>query len=267
VHQRNVSPRAEAAHFETRPTMPFQPRHLCALLLLSAGAAEASPRFVATGDNDLAYESTTLPLFGIAYPTATSEVFVAQARIGNRATNGDYEIGLHVRQPNPAVFPTNTPPVGDAAERQFAWGNGTATAFSLSRIGDTVSFALGNYSESWTNDAVSDVNALSFRARATSTHSATLTDLVFTATGPGRTLRGFSATGSTGPDLALFGAVTGNFTLTGKVTFTWTGSPNGSALAMQIKALEGFAVPEPSAAALLLAAVAGMAGLRRARRV
>ncbi|WP_137180311.1 choice-of-anchor W domain-containing protein [Roseomonas sp. AR75] len=246
--------------------MPIRLRHVCAALLLFAGAAEAGPRFVATGNADLAYESITLPRYGIDYPTATSEVFVAQARIGNRATNGDYEIGLHVRQPNPSVFPTNTPPVGDATERQFAWGNGTAYAFSLSRSGDTIAFALGNYSESWTNDAVSEVNAISFRARGSSTHVTTLTDLTYAGGGPAQALRSFTSTGSTGPDLALFGALAGDFTLTGTLTFTWTGTPNGSSLAMQLKGLEGFTVPEPTAAALLLAGLGCLLATRRARR-
>ncbi|WP_270939199.1 choice-of-anchor W domain-containing protein [Falsiroseomonas oryzae] len=252
---------------ETRRSTPIVPLRLAAAaaLLGLAMPAAAAPIFVATGSNDVFYETVTLPPFGVLIPQ--SEVFVAQARIGNRATNGDYEIGLHrYNAANRSTFPTSASPLGSASEIQFAWANGAPTAFTLTRTGTTVRFQMGGYDESFTDALVDDVDAISFRVAAGTGNTTQISALRFIAGGNTTNLRSFTASNGS-RDLALFAEVTGDFTISGDLTFSWTGTPGGSNLSMQLKALEGFVapVPEPAAAALFGLGLLGLAGVCRRR--
>ena len=239
---------------------------LLAGLLAPAAPAAAAPIFVATGTNDTVYENTTLPGYNVFIPR--SEVFVAEARIGNRATNGDREVGLHPYRSDRNLFPTSASPLGSGAELQFAWTSGTANPFTLSRVGSSVTFVMGNYTKTFADLLVAQVNAMSIRVAATTGNTTAISNLRYTVGTTTTNLRGFTANTSGVRDLALLAELTGDFTLAGDLTFTWTGTPTGSALSMQLKAMEGYAVavPEPATAALLGLGLLGLAGAVRHRR-
>jgi hypothetical protein len=96
---------------------------------------------------------------------------------------------------------------------------------------------------------------------ATATSTASFSSLLLNGT----SLGGLTATGGRAVAV-LEGIGAGDFTLTGDITLSWTGSqPLRSALSVQIKAYDVAAVPEPASGALLLAGLAGFAALRRRR--
>ncbi|MCU0869128.1 MAG: PEP-CTERM sorting domain-containing protein [Burkholderiales bacterium] len=240
-------------------------RRLCAAVALacSAGIAQAAIVQSATFTTDPAF-TTYLSNNGVTLPA--NEVFVAQTRGGNNAGNGTYEAGLHV----PPNF-TNASPVGTAGQINWgsAGGNNTWRDFTLSRVGNTATFSIGDYSGAWTDPDVGALDALGFRVRSTqngSTHVRNLTldgnllaDPTLDATGGGVEL------------FVVSNIAPGDFTLTGQTRLLWTGTfPGQSQLGMQIKGIDGFQppVPEPGTYAMLGVGLAGL-GLvarRRSRR-
>lgn len=239
-------------------------RSLAAALALacSAGVAQAALVQSATFTTDAAFV-TYLSDNGVTLPA--NEVFVAQTRSGNNASNGDYEAGLHI----PPDF-TNVGPIGP--DGQLSWGNNAGNNswrnFTLSRSGDTATFTIGSYNESWTDESVGDLDALGFRVRSTADGSTQVRNLTFNGT-----LLADPALDATGGGLELFvvsNIAAGDFTLTGQTRLNWTGTsiPRGSNLGFQIKGIDGFQppVPEPGTYAILGLGLAGLGIAQRRRR-
>jgi hypothetical protein len=209
--------------------------------------------------NYLSSKGATLP---------ANERFVAQAR-GGIPGAGDYEIGLHT----PPGFTNNSPLAGDS---QWIWGNPIdgfiTTGFTLGRTGNSVTFNMGNYSATYSDIALTDLNALGFRTRSDSganylPNSTSVTNLLLDGNPLGTSL--FSQNGAL--DFIVIEGLVGNFSLTGDATLAWQNDfPTRSRIGFQIKGLNmnlpvvpEVPVPEPATLLLFGFALASLAWSRR----
>jgi hypothetical protein len=241
-----------------------------------AGAAQAAPSVSAVQIGDAGINAY-LAAAGIVAWNGTidsgslpgDEIAVAEGRIGNNAAGGDREGGLH-RAPS---F-TSGAVVGTAAS--FSWGsaggNNRAVGFTLSRSGSTLSYTLGSngmgsFDSAPTGKGVDEIDTLLIRLRTTANSTILMSGLTLDDAAPG-TLAIGSFTDAASDVVGLFvEGITGDFTLTGRVAFNWTGATpsGGSALAFQIKAFDAppTEVPAPAALGLFGLGLAGLLALRR----
>lgn len=178
---------------------------------------------------------TRLPNFtdeqfdGLIQSEQFTEVFVAEGRIGNNGTSGDWELGI--LNPNNNLLPDQT--------NQFVWGNGTVYDFTLEYTGSAVNYNVGGTLLSSTvfNEPI---DTIYIRTKETANSNLQLNiDSLNTFSAPGDN-------DSDDVDYVLVEDIFAPFTLMGTVSFDWTGTqPNGSNLAYQIKVGTSEPTPEP----------------------
>lgn len=186
-----------------------------------------------------------------------TELFVAESRIGNNATNGDRELGI------------NTATGAPVAQGQYKWISGQAVNFSLEYTGSVVNYTVGNTLLSSTNFS-GDINKIYLRTRGSGDNkpagSISLSNLIFNGQSYSP---GLSSTGTSGGADVDYLAITGintPFKLTGTSTLTFNnGTPNGSHLAYQIKVGTSTSeeVPEPLTILGTVAALGFGVGFKR----
>lgn len=206
--------------------------------------------------------------------SGTSAAWTAEARIGNAATNGDRELGFHDGESNSA-------PVESA---QIAWLDATVYAWELDYDAANGLFAFmvsepgsGGTSYTVTNTGspifASAFSTLAFRVAAPDNAAAfsSVTVDSFVPATPGFTA--FDLMEFDAPDreevVLLNGAgdIAGGFTISGTLQLesdVSQGNLDGSAVAFQIKGLEGGEiVPEPSTYATIFGVLALALGIGR----
>lgn len=185
-----------------------------------------------------------------------AELFVAEGRIGNNASNGDRELGI-----NNALFQPVT-------QEQFVWTSGKTEDFTLEYTGSAVKYTVGGVTLSSSFSGA--VNDIYIRTRENATSDIRIDNLFFNGTAFGSTA--VSEPGDGDPDridYLLISQISAPFTLTGKATMSWTGTrPNGSNLAYQIKVgpTNDIDIPEPSVVSALLLTGIGAIGLGKRKR-
>ncbi|HAG83097.1 MAG TPA: PEP-CTERM sorting domain-containing protein [Cyanobacteria bacterium UBA12227] len=189
-----------------------------------------------------------------------TELFVAEGRMGNNQLNGDWELGIWDARTNPFTI---------VDQDNFVWASGKTEDFTLEYTGSTVNYTVGGVLLS-SNAFGSSVNDIYIRTRETETSNIRIDSLFF----EGEDL-GTGAISEPGDldsdrvDYLRISDISKPFTLTGKVTMSWTGTqPRGSNLAYQIKVgpTNNRDVPEPgTVGALLLTGIAAM-GCRKTKR-
>ncbi len=179
------------------------------------------------------------------------------------------------------------------SEVSRAWVDDGAIGFTLSRTGNTVTYAMENGTAgqpddvwSYTSSGVAEINALQFRLRAAGSNSIYLSDLLITTNGPavslGCTSVGATATapvcgvGLTGDftaaagdtHITLFDRIFGDFILTGKWKFDLSPSRAGNNAQIKLLAVPviGSPVPEPASWAMLIAGFGLVGAMQRRRR-
>ncbi|MEQ9620878.1 PEP-CTERM sorting domain-containing protein [Coleofasciculus chthonoplastes] len=156
-----------------------------------------------------------------------TELFVAEGRIGNNSPNqAERELGINDKAGNPVQ------------SAQFVWGNGTVYDFTLEYTGSTVNYNVGGTllnSTAFTEP----IDTIYIRTKETANSNLRLNiDSLNTFSAP-------SDNDSDDVDYVLIEDISAPFTLTGTISFDWTGaSPNRSNLAYQIK-VGTKPVPEP----------------------
>ncbi|MFQ3595228.1 MAG: choice-of-anchor W domain-containing protein [Sphingomonadaceae bacterium] len=153
---------------------------------------------------------------------------------------------------------TNSPPF--VGNNNVLVANGVATDFTITRVGNILTFTLLPASgavmlASDSRTSIGLIDAFSVRIRSTASGSIGYSNLMFSDSAvSGLMLADISASGGGGAIRLFEGIAPGDFTLSGTLTRSWTGSePNGSNLATQIKFLTtGGVIPEPGTWAMLI---------------
>lgn len=189
--------------------------------------------------------------------------FVAEGRIGNRATNGTHELDLGRTTNGPFVFDNSGDRTANVA-KQRAMTSGEVMPFSIiydpAAITPLVRFTFGSAVMEYIPTGIVETLLIRTRSGTSAANSAnqarlTLSDLVVDGQFVG-TVEALTSS-STGLDILQVtgGELTDGFTMTGNAEFFFTGTaPTNSALAFQVKA--DTVVPEPSAVGLLGGAAA-----------
>jgi hypothetical protein len=240
-----------------------------AAVLIGGGAAQADPVWT---KNAISGDGEFNTLFG----GTNNEVFGAEGRIGNNATNGTYEVGI-----NRLVSEGNF--VFGAASAQRTWPNGETVDFVVTYGGDatkTIRWQVGTTVV--TSTAIfGGIESVLFRTRSGANSSVELDQfkLTDTETGTIYDAPAGAISQASGDGTVNYGAMnnydfTRGFSISGRVRMTWNPAtrPNGSALSFQLKFMRvdplSSVIPEPSSVVLM-----GMGGLgaavvvrRRVRR-
>ncbi|OKH53227.1 hypothetical protein NIES2101_11610 [Calothrix sp. HK-06] len=195
-----------------------------------------------------------------------TETFVAESRMGNNGSdgNGKRELGIN----SPWLKNANGNLVGGdpVARGDRTWTSGTPVDFILEYNGTVVNYTVGGALLSTTafTGAASNIFLRTFALKDS---TSSLTNLVLDGKAVGKNLTS-TATSVSNVDYLQISNITAPFKLTGKSTFSWTGTtaPKNSQLAYQIKVVSGGtqSVPEPgTVAALIVASGMGIAGTKR----
>ena len=213
------------------------------------------------------------------------EEFVVQSQIGNNAVQGENprsgQKELHIFD---AVYSNNSAPFSrslpDVAASDYGFTSGQAVDFILQVTGSQVTYTVGNQvltSSSFT----APFTDLFLRTRADN-GSMLISDLSLN----GQSINALESNSSDTLKYIMIGGLTGNFTLTGKSTMTFTQAPfaeatRGARVAYQIKAgrltdsarktifgqTPSSSVPEPSAIAALLVTGGFVAAFHKKKKV
>jgi len=259
------------------------------LAAVVASPAAAAVTLVTVQTDDIAFEGLGGFLqthYNLPNPVSGTTVLPPLERaVGQVKTGTNKRRGLHV--PTAATgLPapdgtgvtqalTNVGALGGGTDTNFV--SGTPVAFSISRLGTTVTYSVGSDSWSQSKGYFADINGFEIRFRSnvptigTPTNSLAVTGLLFNdAVTVNQSLADFSATDGA-VAIRLWSGIGGDFTIGGDYILSWTGSqPTGARLASQLKLLalpaEPGGVPEPSTWALLILGF-GLTGAAMRRRV
>ena len=170
-----------------------------------------------------------------------TEVFVAEGRIGNAATNGDREFGINKLNGDPVD------------EGQYAWESNQPVNFTLTYDGTKVTYTVAGIDLTANFSGLADTIYLRTR-RDTKTSNSNIQVDMLQLNGMDLVLEGTSDpaistpsnSGTDDEDYLLIENISQPFTLTGRANLSWTGTqPTGSNLAYQIKVGTSEPVPEP----------------------
>jgi len=253
-----------------------------AAVLLAGTAAHAAITLTFAGDNDAAFESAGGYLDvvrGLPAASGGSHLVPLERSVGQLRQSGNRRAhhlptpgtGLPVADGGTGVDNalTNVAPFqGNGTD----FGNGEALPFSITRVGNIVTFVWGEVVQpSNARVSLEDINAIEFRIRTSGSSAAnaiSYSDMLFTDSSVvNQVIPGFSAAAGDVLIQLWEGIAPGDFSLTGSITQTWTtgNRPGGSALATQIKLLDIPPIPEPATWAMMIAGF-GLVGAAARRR-
>jgi hypothetical protein len=191
----------------------------------------------------------------------------AERAVGQVAGNNANGLFVATAIP-PTQALTNAPPIAGTGSFNVNTNlpQNTAVPFTMSRTGNVVTYTLGTGPlASWTSTSqpfLGAMDTLQFRLRSpgTSVNTPTtlpeMSNLVYSDMAvTGQNLGTLSATNGD-VRIALFGGVTGNFTLSGTYLLNWTGTTRPTGWNSQVKGLDlppPVSTPEPASLALLSA--------------
>ena len=164
---------------------------------------------------------------------------VIESRIGNNATNGDWELGTFTSTYS-ADGSTYSNVADAGSQRQQKWGNGIAQAFTMTYDGSNLIYTVGGQT---TTKAIVGVTDLILRTRAGKSASGVNLSNMTLFDNLGNTRATYANQGSSTTSSAVdidylrIADLKPGFRLTGSTTMSWAGTtpPNGSNLALQWK--------------------------------